>query len=566
MKIIINGKTITLFSGATAGDAVRKHLSSCGRGASPGKVSGIRDRFGHVIAPDGELSEGDELIYEAKSGPKKKKKTRAAGAGRLLLFSFPFLCLLLSAASACFGRSQAPAETRIVFFHSNDIHGQIDNFGKIAAILDGERRSGAEVFYLCAGDNFTGNPVVDQADPPGEPILEIMNRLGPAALCLGNHEFDYGQDILERFLDRIQCPVITANMKAPAGRFSKVQPSVVLKTRTGVKIAVFGLLQVEAESGLPSTHPDKLEGLRFENPFETAAAMKRLRRGNDVLIGLTHLGYDQDRLLARAIPEVDAIIGGHSHTRVDPAALVDGVLIAQAGSDNRYLGRVDLTVRGGRVVEKSGRLIDLRGRRETDPEIEAMIARFNSDPALDRVLAETPFAIEGKDALGCLITDSWRAVYGLDAAFQNNGGIRRGRLGPNITVKDVYTVDPFENRVVEFVLTAAEIRSLVRNSFERGGRIDLQVSGLNYLVKADARGRVKDVILTSPDGGSFDEGRSFKVGVSSYIASAYAFEHRDAGRALGTTTAALIAFLERHPDLSVYRDIRRAESARVKIP
>lgn len=487
-----------------------------------------------------------------------RHKTRAAGS-RILVF------LLLSVFSfgpaAHSGEAPDLGETRIVFFHSNDVHGKIDNFGKIAALLDRERKSGAEVFYLSSGDNFTGNPVVDQATPPGQPVLEIFNRLGLAALCLGNHEFDYGLDNLERFLDQARFPLLTANVKAPPGRLPQLRPSVVLKTRGGVKIALFGLLQIEAESGLPSAHPDKLNGLRFEDPMKTAAAMKSLRRGNEVLIALTHLGYDQDRRLAGTMPELDVIIGGHSHTKVDPADLVNGVLVAQTGSDNRFLGRVEITVRGGRVVQKSGRLIDLKGKLETVPDVEAMIAAYNRNPALERVLATAPFVIEGKDALGSLMTDSWRAVYGLDVAFQNNGGIRQNRLGEKIRLKDVYTVDPFENQVVEIAMTAAEIRGLIRSSFERGGEIDLQVSGLTYTVKADTRGRVKDIVLKTPAGQLLPEGRTYKVGLSSFIASAYAFTHRDPGRTLGTTTAALIAFLESHPDLSVYRDIRRAFQA-----
>lgn len=469
---------------------------------------------------------------------------------------FFFLSVLVSI--SCFGQAPASRETRLVIFHSNDVHGKIDNFGKIAALIDRERTRGADVFYLSAGDNFTGNPVVDQADPPGMPVLEIFNRLGLDVLCLGNHEFDYGLDQLERFLARARFSAVTANITAPPGRLPQVRPSVVLKTKSGVKIAVFGLIQVETESGLPSAHPDKLSLLAFENPMKTAAGMKALRRGNEVLLALTHLGYDQDRRLAAAMPELDVIIGGHSHTRVDPAEIVDGVLIAQTGSDNRFLGRIDLSLRRGRVVEKSGRLIDLKGRLETDSGIEAMIAGFNSNPALDRVLAQSPFVIEGKDALGSLITDSWRSRYGLDAAFQNNGGIRQNRIGPRISIKDVYTLDPFENQVVVIEMAPDEIRGLLRHSFERSAEIDLQVSGLTYTVKADDRGRVREVILKSPDGRLLPEKGIYKVGVSSFIASAYAFKHKDPGRALGTTTAALIAFLEDRPDLSVYRKIRRA--------
>ena len=96
--------------------------------------------------------------------------------------------------------SLRPGEKRVVIFHSNDVHAKIDHFAKIAVILDRERRSGADVFYFSAGDNFTGNPVVDRYNPPGGPIREIYNRLGLTLLELGNHEFDYGWERLDRYL------------------------------------------------------------------------------------------------------------------------------------------------------------------------------------------------------------------------------------------------------------------------------------------------------------------------------------------------------------------------------
>ena len=237
-----------------------------------------------------------------------------------------------------------------------------------------------------------------------------------------------------------------ANIEAPAGVLPQLRPSLVLKTRNGVRIAVFGLIQVEAGNGLPSTHPDRVRGLRFSEPLAKARAMKNLRRGSQVFLALTHIGYEDDRRLAQQMPELDAIIGGHSHTRVDPAEIVNGVLVAQAGSDNRFLGRVELRVRGGRVVEKKGELIDLKAVSEEDAGVRDMIVRFNQNPAFSRVIVEAPFAIEGKDALGSLMTDAMRQAHGLDIAFQNEGGIRVSRLPEKITLKDVYTLDPFGNQ------------------------------------------------------------------------------------------------------------------------
>jgi 2',3'-cyclic-nucleotide 2'-phosphodiesterase (5'-nucleotidase family) len=162
------------------------------------------------------------------------------------------------------------------------------------------------------------------------------------------------------------------------------------------------------------------------------------------------------------------------------------------------------------------------------------------------------------------MSDAIRWAHGLDVAFQNNGGIRLNRLPQAITLKDVYTLEPFGNPVVRFDMTPAEIRGLVRSSFERNGTIDLQVSGLAYVVRTDAEKRVLDVRLRLPDGTPLAEDRTYSVGLSSYIGSSYAFSHKDPGRSLQTTVAdALLGYLESGADLGVYtRDLVRALSER----
>ena len=472
-----------------------------------------------------------------------------------------FLALLgLFVLQACAGAPPAPSapdETRLVIFHSNDVHGKIDNFAKVAAIIDAERKSGADVLFFSAGDNFTGDPVVDQYEPPGEPVQKILDRLGLDVLSLGNHEFDYGMAPLRKLAARF--PTVSANIEASPGVFPELKPWVVLKTRSGIKIVVFGLIQIEPVSGLPSTHPDKIRDLRFSEPLAKAREMRKLRDFGQVMIGLTHIGYKQDLLLAGQMPELDVIIGGHSHTRVDPAEHVNGVLVTQAGSDNMFLGRIDLLLKNGRLVEKKGRLIDLGRTQAEDLTIKAMIAGFHQNPALARVIARAPLEITGKDNLGSLMTDAIRQAHDLDIALHNNGGIRLGRLPLAITLKDIYTLEPFGNQIVEIVMTPAEIQSLIKSSFEKKDEIDLQVSGMSYIVRTGGNQEIKEIKLSHPDGSPLVEDRTYKVGLSNYIASSYRFDHRDPGRSLQTTVADdLISYLQSGVDLGRYQGLQRA--------
>jgi 5'-nucleotidase/UDP-sugar diphosphatase len=500
-------------------------------------------------------------------------RARSAGAaGRLPWLAFAGALLLASCASVppeTAGVVETP-ESHIVIFHCNDVHGKIDNFAKVAAILEAERKTDADVFFFSAGDNFTGDPVIDRYDPPGEPILEIFGRLKLDLMTLGNHEFDYGIERVRAVTSRF--PVVSANIEAGPGMLPGLRPFIVLTTKEGIKILVFGLIQIEPGSGLPSTHPDKVKGLRFSEPLAKARELERLFPAAQVRIALTHIGYDLDVALAKEMPELDLIIGGHSHTRVDPAETpgaseVNGVLLAQAGADNRFLGRIDLLVRDGRVVEKKSRLIDLNQPLEEDAQIKALIADFRRNPVLQRVIARAPFEITGKDALGCLATDAMRYAHGLDIAFQNNGGIRLNRLPEAITLKDAYTLDPFGNQTVEIVMTPDEIRGLIKTSFEKKNVIDLQVSGISYVVRSDNSNRIREIVLRNPDGSPLAEDRTYRVGMSSYVASSYGFIHKDPGRSLQTNTVDdLIKYLESGPDLSVYRDVRRAFAERAPEP
>jgi len=545
MQIKVNGQSIEIFAGARVEDALLKY-SRAEWSLVRNKEKTVRDGHGHEVSLDGELVGGEELIITAGSRPSRPPQRR-------LLFAL----LGIFALASCVSFPPASSAGRIVIFHSNDVHARIDNFAKVKVLLDAERKSGAEVFYFSAGDNFSGNPVVDRYDPPGEPMFELLDLLDVDVLSIGNHEFDYGLEILGRLTSRFR--TVSANIEAPPGVLPELKPWVLLNARGGIKIAVFGVIQVERDTGLPSAHPDRLKGLRFSEPLAKALEMKKLRPTCQVLIGLTHIGHDQDLLLAQRMPELDVIIGGHSHTRVDKAEKVNGVLVAQAGANNMFLGRVDLWVKNGRVVKKKGRLIDLGKERAEDKEIKAAIAGFQRNPALARVIARAPFEITDKNNLGSMMTDAIRKVNGLDIAFQNDGGIRLNRLPLEITLKDIYTLDPFGNPIVEIVMTPAEIRGLIRSSFEKDSELDLQVSGLTYIVRTDAANRIQEVRLRRPDGSPLAEDGTYKVGINSYIASAYRFAHQDPGRSLQTTVADdLIKYLESGADLSVYRDLERA--------
>jgi 5'-nucleotidase/UDP-sugar diphosphatase len=448
--------------------------------------------------------------------------------------------IFFALALACFCNGEERVSgARIIIFHVNDMHANIDNFARVAWAVARERETdtGADVFFLNAGDNFSGNPIVDQYDPKGEPVRELLNRMGFDAMTLGNHEFDYGQEILKNLIEKATFPVLGANIKVTEGSFPKPRPYTILKTKKGIKIALLGLIQVEKDSGIPSTHPKNLVGLTFQDPIETALEYRYLKKESDVFIALTHLGFDTDEKLAGKMPELDVIIGGHSHTRVDNPVEINGVLIAQAYDKAKCLGRVEIIVKDGKVVKKSGKLINTADIEKEIPELRKMIAKFNDNPVLDQVVAELPEKVKGKLELGNLTTDACRNIHHLDVMFHNSGGIRSDELGKTVKLRDIYALHPFGNEVILFEMTPAEIRSLIANDYRKNKGLDLRVSGLRYLVTASLSHKVKAIELKDPQGRLLDENKTYKVGMNNYISATYTFDHQDAGKSLMVTLA-----------------------------
>lgn len=473
-----------------------------------------------------------------------------------------FICLILSfnlkAIQADENHKNIRDETKIVIFHINDVHSHIDNFAKIAKLIDDERKINPDVFFMNAGDNFTGSPIVDHYVPKGEPILELMNRLKCDVQVIGNHDFDYGQTILKSFVKRANFPIICANVKVYGGDISQPEPYVILKTKNGLKIAILGLIQIDEDTQIPSTLPKNIEGLVFPNGIEVAKGFRYLKKRSNIFIALSHLGYEDDEILTKEMPELDIIIGGHSHTIIENPKNTNGVLITQAGAYGEYLGKIVITLKNGQIIKKRGELIDLNSFKKENPEIKALIAKYNDNPELNRVLTRLTKPIVGNSELGSLMTDAVRNILGFDIVFQNSGGIRMDKLEGEVTIKDVYTLFPFDNEVVQFKMTPAEIRTLIKFDYERYKYTDLMVSGIKYIVKHTITNEVKAIELINEKGEFLDESKTYNVGLNSYVSSVYKFSHKDPGRSLKTGVAdAIIQYLKQKRDLTIYSGIQR---------
>lgn len=471
-----------------------------------------------------------------------------------------FILFFLSIWSITYAQTAANQNDtiKLVVLAVNDQHAKIDNYGQLKAAVDQIRSKYNNVLLLSGGDNFTGNPVVDQYSDKGYPIIDLMNIVGFNASAVGNHEFDYGQETLAKRMEQAKFPFLSANIKNHDGTKNAFKPYHDFELN-GIKVTVIGAIQL-GNAGLPDSHPSNLKGLSFNDGVDELLNFKHLKESCNVFIALTHIGFEEDIRLAELMPELDLIMGGHTHTLTKPSHNVNGVYIMQSGSNVRNLSKAIISLVNGKVVKINTEMLNLADFKPNDRIIEEKLAYYNDNKELNQIIGTSLLPIKGSDELGSLMTDAVTSLSEVDVAFQNNGGIRIDVLakGP-ITVKDIYKLDPFGNEIILFRMTPKEIKSLIFNAYkDAGDEIDLQVSGLTYTINSHKGYSLNSVELKWPNGKKIKQCKKINVGLNSYIASSYKFDHKDSGRSLFVTTAeTLINYIKDKPEIE-YNNVKRA--------
>ena len=416
----------------------------------------------------------------------------------------------------------------------NDMHANIDGMPQLATFVKQERQNTPGLLLMAAGDSRTGNPYVDNGNRPGVPMVTLMNHVGFDLSTFGNHEFDSGAAALRDYINSAEFDFVCANIFTTDTQGIEVKPYKIFE-RNGVRIGVLGLVQV-GENGLPDAHPDKCKGLQFASPFDTAACYKHLRAYCDVLIVLTHLGFE------------DAIIGGHSHTRVEKEHIINGVLITQAENKLKFVTRLTFDVENGKVVSKKAELLPLADL-PADAATVDLVEKTKSLPFFKRQLTTVKREITSRESLGCMMADAISVRAVTDIAIVNLGGVRLEDFpaGP-LTVADVYRLDPFGNAIIRATLTGKELIALIESIPQADHYGAPCVAGMTYKCEKPSA-ELKPMRVTEAklaDGTPIDPEARYTVAYNSYIASVAPAKPADAGIAIDSDGAeCLIRFLEK---------------------
>ncbi len=453
-------------------------------------------------------------------------------------------CFTILFLSAC-----GPKEQKVYIVSTNDMHANIDNFPQMAALIDSLRTAHPGLLVLGAGDNRSGNPINDRYAEPCKPMYELMNAVGFNLSTFGNHEWDGGPLALRNVLSWANFPFVCANVTFDDTlRMRNVYPYTIF-TVDALKIGIIGGIQL-GENGLPDFHPKNANGSHFVPLNEVLQQnIDELHDCNAIFL-LSHCGYEEDREIAEQFPELDAIFGGHSHTRVAEKQLVNNVMITQAEAKVKFVTLSTFTFKDGKLVGKDMQLLSIKDFPKRDAKVQAMVDQYNSNEYFRTVVTNNMTPIESYESLGCLMTDAFRYTTGADMSFQNPGGVRFDTLSARpVTLKDIFALDPFDNEIIAFTLSGQEIINLMKSCFTTDGG-PIYCSGCTYKYKVNDEGEMTDIEVTLENGKPLDLNAKYNIVMNSYMSSVFDYEHEDEGRStFRSSNELMLEYLANHPEI-----------------
>ncbi|MFN0088388.1 MAG: bifunctional metallophosphatase/5'-nucleotidase [Blastocatellia bacterium] len=448
------------------------------------------------------------------------------------------IILLVSLSAGVSGQSAEQRERaiRVTLLQLNDVYqqttldrGKNAGLARVATLRKQVLGQSPNTLFLLGGDTIS--PSVASSIFKGEQMIAAWNALGLDYAVLGNHEFDFGNEILLKRMAESKFTWLGSNViDRNTGKPFNGMPPFVIREFEGVKVGLFGLLTVDtATSSKPGPN------IRFVDPVLAAGRVVRQMRarGANVIIAVTHLTMSEDKRLART-GLVDVIIGGHEHDFMQSHA--GHAPIFKWGSDARILGRIDLNIysRKRRLESIDWYSLPVTDAVPDDPAAAAVIKGYESrvSTELDKAIGRTAVELDAtalsnrnrETELGNLIADAFRSGTGAEVALLNGGAIRANmKYAPGeITKRDLIAMLPFETPVVKVEISGALLKAALENGVSQvveekeSGRFP-QVSGMAF--EYDARKPVGSRVVSVTIGGQpLDEKKKYALATNAYLA------------------------------------------------
>jgi len=422
-------------------------------------------------------------------------------------------------------------QAQLTLLQINDVYSTvpINDAGGLARVATVKQRLSAgnhPVLMLLAGDFLS--PSVASSVFKGEQMIATLNAAGLDYATFGNHEFDFGIDVLKQRMAESTFTWVVSNVvdAKTGGAIGKAKPYVV-RDIGGLKVGIIGLCITTA-----AIAPAWQGQFKFVDPV--AAAVRYLpalrREGATVIVALTHLDFAADRSLAQKLPQIDIIVGGHEHFPITEAE--GRVLISKAGSDAKFAARIDVSRRPGpaNTIERFFELIPITNAIPDEPKTASVAASYETrlGRELDVVIGNSTADLDATNerlihetALGNLIADALREDTKADVGLSNAGGARGSRVYPAgpVTRRTLLSIHPFGNIACKIAVSGRVLLQALNHGVSGlpigNGRFP-QLSGVTMTVdqKAPEATRVSDVRV---NGAPLDLEKTYTVALPDFV-------------------------------------------------
>ncbi|HEY5892010.1 MAG TPA: bifunctional UDP-sugar hydrolase/5'-nucleotidase [Chthoniobacterales bacterium] len=475
-------------------------------------------------------------------------------------------------------QAETTSRAHITILSTTDLHGHIDpidyytnkpantGLAKVATVVKKARKSDPDLLLLDSGDTIQGTPLVyyhnRKNNAPSDPMMLAMNALRYDAMTLGNHEYNFGLDVLDKARSEAKFPWLSANTYFASTHKTAYSPYLI-KEIQGVRVAVLGL----TTPGIPVwENPENFKGLEFRDAAAEAkkwVPILREKERADVVVVAMHMGIEEDLAtgqrwptnipnenagvaIANTVPGIDVILMGHTHREI-PSLYINGILLTQADRWGDCVARADLYLEkkgepsSWKVIARAARTIPIDEAVAPDPEIIALNEPYHRETQawLDKVIGDCPADVSAAsgytqdtallDLIQRVQLDASGADVSLAATFNPRARIAKGP----VTVRDIASLYIYENTLVVLDITGAQFKEALEYSarffrpYEPGKSaaylVDKRIPGYNFDV---AEGVDYEIDLTRRQGERIrnltfhgkplDPGQKLKLAVNNY--------------------------------------------------
>jgi 5'-nucleotidase/UDP-sugar diphosphatase len=379
------------------------------------------------------------------------------------------------------------AATQLTILYTSDEHGWMSGqengqgAAELLGLLQAEYGLGRDpaVILLSGGDNWTGPAISTWFD--GEGMVEVMNAMGYSASAIGNHEFDFGLDVLQTRLDEADFPYLSANLRlrsdgnVPTGL--GIQPYTILEV-AGRQVGIIGLSATYTPLVTNPTYLTDFEFIGYEDALREFVPQMRAE-GAEIILLIAHACVDELELLAAQVEDLGIAMMGGGHCHMSYARRSGGTAIITSGAELDGYGFATISYdpsSGDSRVEDLG--VEANQDGAPDPEVAQIVASWQAqaDAELNVEIGYLEAAVrEDSQPMQDLVTESWIWAYpNADISLTNLGGFRADLPAGYITILHVVGMLPFNNVLIEVHLTGSEVISVLAH-----GRDNLAIGGMH---------------------------------------------------------------------------------------